>query len=386
MKIGIVTYTHCYNQGADLQAYALTHVLKEMGHDAEIIWFDRVPVGKLQHREIVKRALLGRLRHNPLKGAFDLVFLAAKMLSSHKRKDALAGTRDGRVRAYDDFWDQMIPHSEKVKVGDLGNLSYDCYVAGSDQIWNWRLTGDVSPYFLLFAPPGSRRISYAASVSVERIDSEFENLYKMGLANLHAISVRETMGAAVLKHLTDKSIEVVLDPTLLLRQCDWQKIESDGIDFPSPYIFSYTLNSSKAYLRLMLRYARQRGLRILNVSPVPSLVRDPLITDVCNAGPREFLYLLSRATCVFTNSFHGTAFAINYHRPFFSVLNPYSPTNSRIKSISELLSLQNRVFMDDTASVRDLNEVSDVDYAVVDSRLDALRKSSTEFLRNALNG
>lgn len=386
MRIGVVTYTHCYNQGADLQAYALTHVLKAMGHDAEVVWFDREPVGKLQRRKIARRALIGRLTRNPIRGMSELVTMAVKILIPRRRANVPNEAWHERVKAYDDFWEQEIPHSQKMNVRDLGSLTYDCYVAGSDQIWNWRLTGDVSPYFLLFAPEAARRISYAASVSVERIDPDFENLYRRGLANLHAISVRETMGVDALKRLTEKPIEVVLAPTLLLTASDWKELESNRIAFSFPYIFSYTLNSSKNYLRLMLRYAREKGLHVLNVSPMPSLVRDPLIVDVCNAGPREFLYLLSRATCVFTNSFHGTAFAINHHRPFFSVLNPYSPTNSRIKSISELLSLQNRVFMDDTASVQDLNEVSDVDYAAVDSRLDALRKSSMEFLGNALNG
>ena len=385
MRIGIVTYTHCYNQGADLQAYALIRILKRMGYDAEVVWFDRVPVGKLQRRKIACRALTGRLLHNPIRGMCELAFLFVKAFVPKKPSNAFSEAWHERVKAYDEFWREMIPHSEKVRVCDLSSLTYDCYVAGSDQIWNWRTTGDLSPYFLLFAPSTSRRIAYAASVSVERIDSDFEDLYRRGLANLHAVSVRETMGADAIKHLTDKRIEVVLDPTLLLLGSEWNEIESSRISFSFPYIFSYTLNSSKGYTLLMLRYARQKGLRILNVSPMPSLIKDPQIVDVCNAGPCEFLYLLSRATCVFTNSFHGTAFAVNYHRPFFSILNPYSTTNSRVLSIANLLSLQGRVFMDDRARVRDLVGAADIDYTCVDSKLDALRKSSMDFLQTALN-
>lgn len=76
MKIGIVTYTHCYNQGADLQAYALTAILRGWGHSPEVIWFDRVSVGRLQRKKILRRALVGRIRQNAWTGLFEIFRVA----------------------------------------------------------------------------------------------------------------------------------------------------------------------------------------------------------------------------------------------------------------------------------------------------------------------
>lgn len=41
MKVGIITYAHCFNYGAVLQAYALQTYIKELGHEVYIIsYFD----------------------------------------------------------------------------------------------------------------------------------------------------------------------------------------------------------------------------------------------------------------------------------------------------------------------------------------------------------
>jgi hypothetical protein len=44
----------------------------------------------------------------------------------------------------------------------------------------------------------------------------------------------------------------------------------------------------------------------------------PSDTVAWDAGPLEFLRLISEATCVLTNSFHGTAFSVIFDKPFLN--------------------------------------------------------------------
>ena len=75
MKVGIVTYCHCLNYGAELQSYALTHVVRRFGCDAEIINFDRVPVTSAQRRYLIIRGVLNRLKQHSIFGLFEILCL-----------------------------------------------------------------------------------------------------------------------------------------------------------------------------------------------------------------------------------------------------------------------------------------------------------------------
>ena len=48
------------------------------------------------------------------------------------------------------------------------------------------------------------------------------------LSGLDNISVREYEGAKIIKDLTGKNAQVVLDPTMLLDKSEWMKISKSG--------------------------------------------------------------------------------------------------------------------------------------------------------------
>lgn len=240
----------------------------------------------------------------------------------------------------------------------------------------------MDPYFLEFAPKTARKLSYAASVSVDSIDVDFEDVYRRGLKNLDFISVREQQGAELLKRYSDKLIRVVLDPTLLLNRSEWLVVASNRVKFDFKYVISYSLNSSCRYDRLLLRFAQDHGLRIVNLSPSSTLLGNPIVVDARNAGPREFVSLIDQAQVVVTNSFHGTAFAINFGKPFISILNPASSLNSRVLNITHQLGLEQCVVYD---NVRRIKDCSAVDWEQVRRKLELMRKDSLSYLREALD-
>ena len=62
-------------------------------------------------------------------------------------------------------------------------------------------------------------------------------------------------------------------------------------------------------------------------------------------GPIEFLDLINNAICVLTDSFHGTAFSINLHTPFYVFGRTYGSAhsqNSRVESILRKMNMQDR--------------------------------------------
>jgi hypothetical protein len=98
---------------------------------------------------------------------------------------------------------------------------------------------------------------------------------------------------------------------------------------------------------------------------------------VCDIAPDEWLYLIHHAKYIVTNSFHGTAFSINYRKEFYLELS--SKSNSRLEQITKMLGLESRI-----VSGGRVGEIVPTDYSVTNEKLPKLVAQSVEFLKNAL--
>ena len=94
----------------------------------------------------------------------------------------------------------------------------------------------------------------------------------------------------------------------------------------------------------------------------------------------EFLSYIKNAACLITDSFHGTAFAINFNTAFVEVL-PNNKTGTRNVSILKMTGLSDRILRED-GNTR-LAEQK-IDYARVNHVLAEKRKESLELLRNMI--
>lgn len=98
-------------------------------------------------------------------------------------------------------------------------------------------------------------------------------------------------------------------------------------------------------------------------------------------SPIEFVELFANATCVVTSSFHGTAFAVNFGKKVFSVIDDKS-SDDRIKTLLESLNLHSSIISLD-ANVSDLDLNQDIIFAQ-----DSLRKQrilSINYLRSSIH-
>lgn len=331
MKICTITCHDVYNYGASLQAYALQQYLKSLRHDVEIIdykpdymrvhykfWF----VPRSSH--YYERAMKSRLFR-----FFLCCYFAPKRYSTYRRK-----------LKFDSFTKRYLLLTQRYnsyqELKDNPPVA-DAYVAGSDQIWNSKLPNGKDPaYFLQFGNECVKRISYAASFGISQIADEIKPLNSKWLKKLDAISVREHTGLSVLQSLGVKGIEVV-DPVYLLNCKQWLDFAGGKRLIKQKYVLVYDLYLNDE--RLRIEAERLSKLFHLTIVSVDGSIRCPYAQkNISNAGPQEFVNLISHAEYVITNSFHATSFSLIMNRPFAVYYN-YGNI-SRISDILEHIGLK----------------------------------------------
>ena len=80
------------------------------------------------------------------------------------------------------------------------------------------------------------------------------------------------------------------------------------------------------------------------------------------------------------SSFHGTAFSINFNKPFITILS--EQFNIRMKSLIEMIDVSDRILTTQDFSVK---ELSPIDYVNINKVLNSEREKSYRILRETLN-
>lgn len=366
MKVGIVThYYQSENYGGNLQAYALCRIVGSLGHDVEQISYKR-PLVKGKLRAIKKALLKAKAYIHPI-----------TKRNIEKRKKAILS------------FNEKIPHSP-VYVGDKISecvSEYDAFITGSDQVWHPMAVCDA--YLLKFAPSDKVKLSYSASVACKELSDANRARYKKAFYDFCAISVREKDAVSLISGLTDKEVELTLDPTLLLDKEQWLEIaEPSGID--KGYVFCYFLGESREQRKIACEYARKNGLKI---ATLPNL-RDKHIGADSRFGdyklydvtPNRLISLINDADCVFTDSFHVSVFSNLLEKEHFVFHRiGYNDMSARIYTLAELFNTQARFC--DTVDKLNLSYIESVIGSKLNSRPEALilnRERSIAYLKRGL--
>ena len=97
-----------------------------------------------------------------------------------------------------------------------------------------------------------------------------------------------------------------------------------------------------------------------------------------NAGPLDFVKLISKAQYVISNSFHATAFSLILERNF-CVVNRKDGINERMKSILEDVGLGHRILSAFTSE-----QLKNIDYTEVNEKLSDIICFSKSWLNKVL--
>lgn len=377
-KIGIITILKVNNYGAELQAYATQKVLQLMGYDAEIIDYLFYKNPRHKRTQMSKPTARMSLRKHLQELLYPIV---AQWKARNYRE--LQRVRDAKFeRFHDENTKQSVCYDTIDKLKSA-KLDYDVLMTGSDQVWNPGIYSSLDPYLLRFGDDSLRRIAYAASFGVSQLPDDVRNYYREALMRYSAIGVREDNAVNLVKNLSGKDAKLVLDPTLLLDKEQWMKVAKPVEGLPDkPYVLIYELSDIPFIKQVAMYIAEKTGLPIVrickNASPED---KEEEILNIINAGPAEFLYLFNKAGYVVTNSFHGTAFSINFGKQFYTVIPLGKSNNSRQKSILKLMGCEERMLTEGG----EMPAMEKLDTDRINEKLRVQRQNSMDFLKNAID-
>ena len=382
-KVGIITIVNVNNYGAELQAFDTFRKLQLMGYNAEIINYlyykDWRYIDSKMSRSFNSMSIKGKIIY------FAKYRVASFVLN--KILPLICKDVKQRIANFNSFHQHNTRFSKLYKsMKDLYTDTpiYDVYMVGSDQVWNPNASSSIEPYFLTFAPHSALTVSYASSFGVSKIENNsIANRIKLGLSSIKTISVRESSGVNLVKELTGRTAQLVCDPTLLLNKSEWTMFMKPVSNMPQRYVLIYQLSESDAIVKLATRIGKQEQIPVYRICKRAFKVKkDKGVVNILNAGPSEFLSLITNASFIITNSFHGTAFSINFDVPFYTVVSAKKKNNNRMESLLDYVGLGKRIVKDDV----DITNLPIVGYDVnaTQLKLKSFRLESEKFLEDAL--
>ncbi|MBF0601917.1 polysaccharide pyruvyl transferase family protein [Limosilactobacillus oris] len=375
MKVDIITLHNINNYGSVLQTFATQEVFRSLGYETEVIDYCRQNnLPSYLAREVLNRNIRLQKVAFLWKNSKVIKKLLIKLLTikiAHS-KTPMSQFMKKNIN--------LTPRQYTSYSELKNNLpTADIYVTGSDQVWNSSYNGGIDQaYYLGFAPDNKMKIALAASIGNAEISSvEREKIYPL-LSRYHAISVREVSAVNLLKSMGLNS-ELVLDPTLLLNSDEWKKLDSGRPLINEGYLLMYQLNANSKMDEYAVKLAKKLNLKLIRFGFNHS---DKGKAGHCIMHPsvEQFINLFSNASYVLTDSFHATAFSLNFGIKFTSILPPKFGT--RIESILQLTETGDRLLTDfnDFSSVE-----NNIDVSKVQQILDTERKRTFNWLSNALN-
>lgn len=329
MKIKVITRHAPSNYGSLLQAMATIQVIESLGHQCEIIDYRK-------KNEIGIKGILTTLQNkpswekNPIK---KYLYIALRY-----PEEKIAAILFEKMRSK-----YLKMTSRCYRINDLKTLTADIFMTGSDQVWAPLLDGNYDKaYFLNFASPNSRKVAYAASFGKTQFSEKVIKDYKHLLSQYNAITVRESHAVKLLQDWNIECEGQVLDPTLLLDAQQWSKYITKEIK--SKYVLIYEIHNNPLLDDYAKRFSKHMGLQLIRVSPsLHQITRGGKMIFCPSLG--TFLSYIKNAQYIITDSFHGTAFAINFNKEFIEIL-PNNKTGSRNQSLLQLTGLEDRIIVD----------------------------------------
>ena len=365
---GLMTFHASHNFGSMLQAYATQRIIESWGYNCEIINF-RMPSQKNYY------SLYKSMKFGMVNSLGDII-----MFPLHLKRKVAFQKFEAFMKNFYNLTSELDSYEELKRIGG----KYDFYIAGSDQIWSKTIpeflhseVDFTDAFFLNFTEDNKKRISFATSTGEATLEDIEEK--KELLQRFDCISVREEQGAEKLANVIGKRVPVVLDPTLLLNKEKWYEILNEERLIKEKYIFLYTLRGIRPGMKWgknLYYFAKRNNLKIVCVSPFFPILF-PGVKNIIDAGPLDFLNLIRYAEIVFTDSFHGTAFSLNFEKPFYSLVGKESKDN-RKSGLLHLLGADDRCI----AAHEDIQNISDfhMDYSHIEKNLEKERDKSLRIL------
>ncbi len=359
------------NYGSRLQNYALQHVIEKKTN---------TPVESLCYVKGISPLYPNYISRCRQYSFIEIIKKFTQLFGEKVFSKQTEKLLRNRIKKFDDFIINYIHCSKLLRVEDRLEWKdkYDLLIIGSDQVWNPNVIDDV------YVGEGTgikRIISYAASIGREYV-SDYEANYIVGhIEKMDAISVREQSAKRILENAgLRKSVEVVVDPTMLLTREDWDEVAAQRV-IKEPYVFVYSFSDCK-FKQTIVDFFAAKGIKVYFI-PYAKRVwnsydgKSPM-EPLYDVGPREFLSLIKNAEMVFTDSFHGAVLSIIFNKPFYVFERNKKGKTSMNTRLSDLLTsfgLNCRLI-----KTMPVNVYQEINYSEINKQLEERREKSLHWL------
>ena len=364
-KIALLTLHRVFNYGSVLQTLATQKLIEKTGNKCEVV--DYITPQR------TKAALR---REYKITGLRTFIYYFFRAISI-----------EIKWRGFNAFLKKNVNLSKKryIDIIDLRQNppQADIYMTGSDQVWNSVYNKGIDEgFFLQFGDKNIKRVAFASSFGLEKLEEAEQDKIKQYLADYRHISVREESAAEIVNSLIGKRPEVVLDPTLQIRAEEWFELEADKLMKDKYVLLMLLYNEDNGATDIARKIADDAGWKLVKISW--DLFKDGRVDKLfTHRSPEDFISLVHNAEYVVTNSFHGTAFCINFNKQFTVVRRNQMQT--RIDNILRMTGLENRLVSN--LETFDINSAKErIDYANINAVLEKERQRSIGLLEEAING
>jgi nitroreductase len=280
-------------------------------------------------------------------------------------------------------------------VRELNDLAHT-FVVGSDQVWNYGISQHFGKAFYLdFADDSKRKISYAASFGHAKDfapPEERETISSL-MQRFNAISVREDAGVRIARECYHVSATQVAEPIFLTSDQDYLELASHSKhETEGPYLLAYILDPTAEKRSAIQHIATKLGLpvraildgwpHLFETNKAKLGLDGAVVKDV---DTYTFLKLYAGSAYVITDSFHGTAFALKFNKPFAAIGNRRRGI-VRFDSLFRLVGQRDRfTHSPDLIVKEDERFLAPLDYQKINTALARHVSDSKEWLGAALN-
>ena len=357
MKIGILSMQEVKNYGSFLQAFSLKSNIEALGHQCEFV--NIVPGEQLGDYKISKfhkiHLLIERLWGWDFVKRFKYIYLFQSRFS--KKFLPELGVKQGVTTEH-----------------------FDTIVIGSDEVFNCAQKTWFGFSKQLFGEGlnANKVITYAASFGATTVPK----LEKLGikdtvaklLKNLNKVSVRDANSMSVVEELTGAVPNKNVDPVLIY---DYTKHMPSSVDLKD-YMIVYTYPgriTDKNEIKAIRAYAKNKGLKLVSIGHY-----FPWCDMTIVPHPFEVLAYFTNATCVVTDTFHGSVFSIKFNKQFCTIVRGMN--SNKLTHLLEQFGLSGRIAND----VSKLPSIMDtpIDYEPVNSKIAEEKKRSIAYLKENL--
>lgn len=353
MDIKIITCHYAYNYGAVLQTYALCKFLNDRENKTEVInyrpWYYK---GSTKTKNKIKLALR-KIARIPDHYKSEKIFMS--FLKNHVPMTIEYNDYDSLAKA---------------------ELESDLFIAGSDQIWNFNMpNGSDNAFYLEFVKKG-KKASYAASLGMDSLtDKQLFDL-KERIKHFDYVSVRENSAKELLEEISIQEVRTVTDPVYLLHQDEWNSISKKPENFmDEKYILVYAFNRQREIFEFAKKLSKKYGYKIFSVNTFWEDILNKTDHYYWNCMPEEFIYLISHAECVVTNSFHGLSFSMIFNRPAI-LFEKNEDGNSRMNDLIEMLG----AYEVKDKKVKEEVIIPKIDFDKINRNIEKYREQSVQYL------